>query len=179
MRPPRRRTCSGSSAYSRRSFLCFMRIPSPFQQQLQAPPAKIAGARRRVPSAAAASSPHPNDATVEAKATTLPAVRACGMSVGGDAVARSGHRLCHRQRLLKLKVCIVRPGRFGFREILWRLARNRLGDRWQIGARNRLTLVVPPTFFSAWVRLASCSGSKLGTSLRVSATGTSGSMPCP
>jgi hypothetical protein len=54
--------------------LVFHADPSPFQQQLQAPPAKIRGARRRVPSAAAASSRH--DATVEARATTLPAAKA-------------------------------------------------------------------------------------------------------
>ena len=39
------------------------------------------------------------------------------------------------ERLLKLEVCIILLGRIGLREILWRLARNRLGDRWQIGAR--------------------------------------------
>ena len=56
-------------------------------------------------------------------------------SVGDDAVLRCGHRLCHDERLLKLKVCIIRLGRIGLGEILWRLARDRLRDRWQIGAR--------------------------------------------
>ena len=54
-----------------------------------------------------------------------------------DAVLYCDHRPCHRDRLSKLEVCVIRLVRIELGEILRRLARNCPCNLWQVSSRQR------------------------------------------